>query len=40
MKIDPPEAELYRFALPFQFKSMAFLKYSIWLWHKSCASMM
>ncbi|CAB1064559.1 hypothetical protein D1BOALGB6SA_9355 [Olavius sp. associated proteobacterium Delta 1] len=31
---------LYRFALSFQFKSIGFLKYSIWLWHKSCANMM
>jgi hypothetical protein len=29
-----------RVALSFLLKSIAFLKYSIWLWHKSCANMM
>jgi len=41
---DKPELKIedlwYRFALSFQFKSIAFLKYSIWQWHKSCADMM
>ena len=30
----------YRFALSFLLKLIEFLKYSIWLWHKSCANMM
>jgi hypothetical protein len=30
----------YRFALSFLLKSIAFLKYSTWLWYKSCANMM
>ncbi len=30
----------YRFALSFLLESIEFFKYSIWLWHKSCANMM
>ena len=30
----------YRSALSFLFKSIDFLKYSIWLWHKYCANML
>ena len=30
----------YRFALSFLLKSIELLKYSTWLWHKSCANMM
>ena len=30
----------YRFALSFLLKQIELLKYSIWLWHKSCANMM
>ena len=30
----------YRFAPSFLLKSIELLKYSIWLWHKSCANMM
>ncbi|CAB1080729.1 hypothetical protein D1AOALGA4SA_8405 [Olavius algarvensis Delta 1 endosymbiont] len=31
---------LYRCALSFKFRLIAFLKYSIRLYHKSCANMM
>ncbi|CAB1079826.1 hypothetical protein D1AOALGA4SA_7528 [Olavius algarvensis Delta 1 endosymbiont] len=34
------EELLYRFALSFNFKSIAFLKNSIRLWHNACATMM
>ena len=30
----------YRFALSFLLKSIELLKYSTWLWHKSCTNMM
>ena len=29
-----------RFALSFLIKAIEFLKYSVWLWRKSCANMM
>jgi hypothetical protein len=52
VNIDPPKAERFvevaraaqalapRVALSFLFKSVELLKYSIWLGHKSCATMM